>query len=331
MAGNNKHQPKGTTKGGKKVGGQFAPQRLAVQPDDNNMALNSTMLTIDDDDWWDDREETEIPESSVSITDKVYSIWELEAALTHEEYAIVAKSQTDIADTLAEMWHAQSTSYAFETRRLMCGNKRDHYATDKSLALAEKMQESILRTNHKEPYVVFRGMSDTIGGYVTQLKDKLEVGSTFQASGFLSTSVDPKIATKFMSRYRDTDQLMFRIETSVGKFLPSSSMEDTTFYSENEVVLPHGATFDVLSVEDIPWGSGANPENTCTVVSLKYTGVAKGTEDLSDVKSMALQQPASRQSQHLEQDLEKELDKWMGSYQVSQLPKGKMTTEFIDL
>lgn len=109
-----------------------------------------------------------------------------------------------------------------------------------------------------EDTVVYRGIG---GAFATDLQAK-GVGATFTDNGFTSVSLDRGIAKGFP--FRPSGNVMEIVlpagtkAINPSKFFTSGKIGGTELRREKELILGRGTTFEILSIEDNPFGLGDN-------------------------------------------------------------------------
>lgn len=112
----------------------------------------------------------------------------------------------------------------------------------------------------KEPLEVFRGVASNVGRD-NEFWSKMEVGDVFQDDGFVSTSLDPKIAGDFAfaNALFEGQGFVFRMTLPAGTkgLFPLSVLRDNAVSrQEAEFILPRGSKFEILSKEGKVWELG---------------------------------------------------------------------------
>ena len=313
-------QPAGTPKGG-----QWAPSPLAMNVDTKDMRLDFWQEVRDN---WDG-----IYDVDDWGTGQVGLATNLPKSMTTEEHHHIAHSQTPICDTAAEMWLSHSRHHEHVLSYLR-GDEGKENITPFEIEMAKKLQDSILEAELDTKCVVYRGMCSNLQSsddapsgrgmhHVVELVKTVDPGDMIMSEGFWSTSTDPTTAATFANpivRDNPTTSVVFRIETPIGKFLPSSSAEDCYhFHPEREVVLPHGALFEVINKETIV-NDLSRDRNKVILFSLRYIGI----ED--EAASLAYLTP-SEFSDEDDKLVRNDVRFWLKQYERSGLPMGDRTTQ----
>ena len=244
-------------------GGQFTPGKVADTQQDQNLRLSSGIAKLEcvDPVW-----------SGTSIN----TVGDLKAYISEEDHCEIAEAQMNVADTSAELWY-QSGFFSLRegvTEVLRGGNSEMFKISPTAAHLAQSLQQSILASELSEPCVLYRGVQSLPQDYAGQLVDTIKEGDTIEGEGFWSTTTDPETAYFFASPTEQNVSVIFRIETSVGKFLPSSSdsiVDSKAFFPEQEVLLPHGGMYEVLEKKYLePEEDDDEDCDPCVLISLKY-------------------------------------------------------------
>lgn len=114
--------------------------------------------------------------------------------------------------------------YMYHWHKNMNNSLRDNTPNELAINLSKA-----LNVAPKMDGVLFRGSSRI---------PNLKIGDTFVGDTFLSTSLNPHIAAKFMKQ----DKVFYKIETKTGGVLLNSDM------NEEEVLLNHGHEFTVTNI-----------------------------------------------------------------------------------
>ena len=277
----------------------------------------------------------------------------------------IAASQIAVADTAAELWYSQTSHPCDVTHDL----RKDTTYEDTSIwglnaELAKSLQKSILASMLDEPIEIYRGVKIlSVPRAVASMYDgemsavppeewsrneqvagwnSLQPGDQIIGEGFWSTSTEQSTAISFAGITKpEIDELpvLFRIETNVGKFLPASSPLDGSyeFYKEHEVLLPHGAVYEVTNVEILtndmpdetpdPWYSFTDepedPENyeqaSCyRLVSLRYVETPPEAQDLQILDNM-------KKDDSWDEEIAEEIADYLMIYDSEGLPIGGAT------
>ena len=310
---------RGTIKNGKKVGGQFAPHSQA-----SDIPLDASDLTLQD------------ASTAVNLrTESSYDepVWgdkpildfkDLRSYTNEQEHHDIACGQQAHADTAAELWHIKGGLSSREVQthlRNVTDARRP--LEDLEMQMAESLQKSIMASDLDEPCVVYRAIHSEQGNdgairYLTQLEDMAGAGDTIKGEGFWSASTDPSVVQSFLGTFPKR-VVIFRIETTKGKFLPSSSNrtpKDTCgFFQEKEVVLPHGASYEILDKQQV----SVNPALDATVISMRFVGVDPTEETLP-----SLQKAGNPASQSMK-SMARHIKAMLSDYKKVNLPVGAHT------
>jgi hypothetical protein len=125
---------------------------------------------------------------------------------------------------------------------------------DESIESLDKLVE--LSPALTEPTTTYRGIGNN---FAIELKEK-GVGATYVDNGYTSVSLDRGIAGGFPSR--PTGNIMEIVlpagtkAINPSKFFTSGKIGNTELRREKELILGRGTTFEVLSIEDSPYGIG---------------------------------------------------------------------------
>lgn len=128
-------------------------------------------------------------------------------------------------------------------------------------SLISELDETMARTsNITQSITVYRGVSAERG--LPEVFQNLEEGDLFSDSAFISTSLDPRTAIGFAGGFDAAlaDQgIVFEINVPVNSegIFPNSwlgaDLEDNSFASELEFLLPRNSQFKVLSTKGKVW------------------------------------------------------------------------------
>ena len=314
-------------------GGQFAKGAQADTPETRPMGLTAgvDLQTVP-------ALETSVFFDADMLEDEEYisHISELEPSVDMMQHSYIAASQSHIADTAAELWLSQLDGWSDATVAHLRGLVSTHgrgskTLTDLEIGLARKLQSSILAAQLEEPVVVFRGIGNKEINYLGDYLHNVDVGDRMEARGFWSTSADPEIADRFTHKWNDDPQssVLLRIETNVGKFLPTSSLEEIPndfgepiFHEEAEVVLPHGGVYDVLDKKEI---YNDMDEPVC-LITLKYSHTSQQAAELQELE--AIREPSdSEYHQTRTETLKRHVNNWMEEYEKFDIPVGGLTSK----
>lgn len=125
---------------------------------------------------------------------------------------------------------------------------------DEAIESLDKLVE--LSPQLTEPTTAYRGIGTN---FAMTLQGK-GIGTTFQDNGFVSVSLDKKIAGGFPSR--PTGNMMEIVlpkgikAINPSKFWTSNKIEGTELRREKELILGRGTKFEILSIENSPMGVG---------------------------------------------------------------------------
>ena len=125
---------------------------------------------------------------------------------------------------------------------------------DEAIESLDKLVE--LSPQLTEPTTAYRG----IGTNFAMTFQGKGIGTTFQDNGFVSVSLDKKIAGGFPSR--PTGNMMEIVlpkgikAINPSKFWTSNKIEGTELRREKELILGRGTKFEILSIENSPMGVG---------------------------------------------------------------------------
>ena len=315
-----RRHPPGSRKGGRFASGQradtVATAHLSLTADpliDLHTDLNS--------------DQQDVPWSNEPVAKSS----ELERFVSADRHVAIANSQAEVADTAAELWYAETSGF-HGALRAMRGDADAGWMCSLEATLAKNLQSSAMDAPLDEPCVVYRGMKTrgTYASHTRELAQTLDVGDTVVSSGFWSTSSDPLTASGFaFSSNSFAQQIIFRISTPIGKFLPASSAPlDCNFHQEYEVVLPHGARFEVVSKETVSNDSKGHkaPDNPfqATLISLRYLGMDESQQSLPMFDG--LENPTDyhlHQYRNVCEDIDKHLSRYT---ETGILPLGGRTT-----
>ena len=311
---NPKRHPKGA-QGSR--GGRFAAGEVAADVSSRDLGL--TCISIGR---YEDLTECD-PIWGNTIPTKVS---ELEAYCTPEQHREYSTSQVDIADTAAEMWHAQGVSTQ-QIRELLRGVPNVEQVSSIEIELARNLQKSLLLAHLEEPNVFYRGIRNDVNEgsrYVDDLLREIEVGDVIEAGGFWSSSISPVVAARFCTTTNsdtvERDAALLRIESTVGKFLPSSSSLLYGFYDEHEVVLPHGVKYQVVG-KTILKNDTLAEANDVPLVSLRYVGIDDQSAQMKILDEAEVDDSTKRATY-----IRENIDKWLDRYSKSKLPIGANTS-----
>jgi hypothetical protein len=107
-----------------------------------------------------------------------------------------------------------------------------------------------------EPTTTYRGIGNN---FAKTLQEK-GIGTTYQDNGFVSLTLDKKIAGGFPSR--PTGNMMEIVlpkgtkAINPSRFFTSSKLGGTELKREKELILGRGTKFEILSIENSPMGVG---------------------------------------------------------------------------
>lgn len=105
------------------------------------------------------------------------------------------------------------------------------------------LNEHLKKMKWEKPIRVFRGFAGQRSGESKKLLDAMKVGETVTMDGFVSTSIDPKVAFGFVSHLDDRKSAaVFEIEARRGAYIskPGQLNEE-----EREFLQPHGTRYRV--------------------------------------------------------------------------------------
>ena len=279
--------------------------------------------------------------SQQAVPNHITDVSELVAYVDGKEHLSMAVSQAYVADTAAEMWYSQlEHDAAADTRRHITEFLREGHTllplSPVAIELAKSLQYSILTAPLEKPCVVYRGIKDEgHNDYASHLAKTVQPGEMIEGNGFWSTTTDPKTAQKFCGDY--DNPVIFQIETEAGKFLPASSSVSGSddFYPESEVVLPHGAKYEVINKQTLANGSDPDGPQEYTLISLKYVGVSEYASAMTslDYHNDGMDGLDEDEKQYLKEEAD-EADEmlaisvmwWVNTYEEAGLPLGNYTT-----
>ena len=309
---------------GTKEGGQFAPGKRADTLSANPLSLQETTdAKVPTADWqdfiWDD--------DNPKIASKVKEF------ITPEVHTELAEGQQDTADTAAELWYQNTPAhYRKPVLAHLRGLGKSGVMCSTAIELSRNLQRSILNSPLPRRCVVYRGMEGLTNGYVGQIANETEIGDTIRTEGFWSTTTKPSTATSFAySNDEISSSVLFRIETTMGKFLQSSSDPkgvEGRFFREYEVVVPHGAIFEIVDKTELPLDTYSKAK--CTMVSLRLVGVEDDGDfdDLEEAMENAIEDDYDRAEQErLDQDTRAFVQEVMTRYRKCGLPIGGNTSD----
>ena len=311
-----RREPAGSSKGGR-----FAPGKVADTTESKPMKLGTTSYS----------------QSSVQKfawgNDKPTNVSELEEYVSKEGHQDLALDQAAIADTSAEIWYSM-TPHSHREGVLSTLRTVESLAplTSSSMLLAKSLQDSILDSEQPDRYIVYRGIRGPADSHAGHIASTVEVGDTIESEGFWSTSTSPSVCEGFAGTFFDTNvSVMFRIDTNVGKFLPSSSNEKALrngFYNEYEVVLPHKAKFEV--VDKTVLKSNHPDRQPFIMISLQYVGTDEG-DDFDLLRTRYKQEEVDSNDylipeDELDSELVSKVTMLTRSYRETGLPMGDRTT-----
>ena len=251
----------------------------------------------------------------------------LEEFVNEAQHRLIASSQLSTTDTMAELWYQNgSTPDTQAVVHTLRNTESEYPLCDTTIDLAKRLQYSILNSPLMEPCVVYRGIESRPHGATRQILKTISIGSTIMSDGFWSTTTNPKVASDFASTDNiEAIPVMFRIQTSLGKFLLTSSGEGSSkyFYREYEVVLPHNGELLVVGIDELP----LDEETTfpCILVSLVCMGVSNHTGlnvlDIS-LKRQSVDPKASIKEAIREARISELMSNMLDTYKRSGLPFG---------
>ena len=302
---------------GSTKGGQYRPKPHADELSTNDLRIEN----------WN------YPTTAKQGTTLVEMASNLERRLSVDDHRAVAINQSAVADTAAELWHSHCRSPEHVLSYLRGHDTRENI-TPFDVDMAKSLQKSILSADLKEPHVVYRGLCSNLQSstedltgreihHVVDLILTVEPGEMLMSEGFWSTSTDPSVAVSFTNPVvsdRPTSAVLLRIETTVGKFLPSSSSpESYHFHPEREVVLPHGAMFEVVAKEEIINDMDID-KRPITLFTLKYVDVDAREAALDHLAPLELSDEEDRR-------VRDDVQYWINTYEQNDLPMGACTSD----
>ena len=334
----------GTKLGGQGIGGRFAPGQHPMDVEHDALTVEGPFSP----------DSTAVPPAAPlppapsppkwgDAHDNIAHLTDLEAFTTQEEHQQIAREQTNIADTMAEMWHVlgdqSSSRVQRRLRDLPDAPDEDNRLAPVDVKMAQRLQQSILDAQLTEPCVVYRSVKqsrhrENSDAFLASLRS-LEPGNTVRGKGFWSATTEPEILNYFMGYSNTTEAaaVILRIETPVGKFLPSSSDEaaaqEHNFYHEMEVVLPHGAQYEVLDKFALDVSYTRSEKQEATLISLRLIDVDRSEAAMAELAPPAAPNPdGSGGTAHSETDQQttlEELQSVYDQYQQADLPIGTRT------
>ncbi len=138
---------------------------------------------------------------------------------------------------------------------LLRGPKSTFKADRFRMLQAAAIQEAILKAPlAKKPFSSYRGLANSEGEVdklVNALAKAAKSGHEVTLAGFQSASLDPDVAMSFAGDFsEDAGKVLFEIRSRRMSYVDSIS----TNHGEREVIHPHGASYNVTSVENMDGG-----------------------------------------------------------------------------
>ena len=263
--------------------------------------------------------------------------FDLISYVSEDQHAAVAISQLPYADTTAEMWYQVCAgSQKAEVSRQLRGCDDPQPLPSTPIILAKSLQRSILDSDVPQGCVVYRGMVNTSDEDMWHIAQTSQIGDRIRSTGFWSASTEPATATDFaICKGDQMAAAIFRIETQKGKFLLGSSnaarSSETELWEEQEVVLPHGAIYEVVGRQPI---QSYDVANRPTLLSLRAVGIEDtgGFDSLSSVDNLDLDDLSLSMLRDVTlmrgEEMRETMQRLLGEYATAGLPLGDRTTSF---
>lgn len=128
----------------------------------------------------------------------------------------------------------------------------EEHGLDHDRALLKQLNSFLVRSKLDKPIRVFRGFNAGRNDDARKLVDHMTAGDVIKMGGFVSTSVDPKVAYGLISHASQEDGAIFEIEAKTGAYISGGTFGDR----EHEFLQPHGIQYEVVEVTKMQTAGG---------------------------------------------------------------------------